>query len=78
MNVEIGTETTQYPEKEYMNGILVAVFLQYRTNPASSRNPYIGSSPILLLHVTFFRQLTVTQGYWGALLSSPGFKGTVQ
>ncbi len=25
MNVEIGTEAEQFPEKEYMNGILVAV-----------------------------------------------------
>jgi hypothetical protein len=25
MNVEIGTETAQFPEKEYMNGIFVAV-----------------------------------------------------
>jgi hypothetical protein len=26
MNVEIGTEAAQFPEKEYMNGIFVAVF----------------------------------------------------
>jgi hypothetical protein len=25
MNVEIGTETAQFPEKEYINGIFVAV-----------------------------------------------------
>ncbi len=25
MNVEIGTEAKQFPEKEYINGILVAV-----------------------------------------------------
>jgi hypothetical protein len=25
MNVEIGTEATQFPEKEYINGIFVAV-----------------------------------------------------
>jgi hypothetical protein len=25
MNVEIGTEAAQFPEKEYINGILVAV-----------------------------------------------------
>ena len=29
MNVEIGTETAQFPEKEYINGIFVAV--QHRT-----------------------------------------------
>jgi hypothetical protein len=27
MNVEIGTEAAQFPEKEYMNGIFVAVFV---------------------------------------------------
>ncbi len=26
MNVEIGTETPQFPEKEYINGIFVAVW----------------------------------------------------
>jgi hypothetical protein len=25
MNVEIGTEATQFPEKEYINGIFLAV-----------------------------------------------------
>jgi hypothetical protein len=28
MNVEIGTEPTQFPEKEYINGIFVAVYPQ--------------------------------------------------
>jgi hypothetical protein len=26
MNVEIGTEASQFPEKEYINGIFVAVY----------------------------------------------------
>jgi hypothetical protein len=26
MNVEIGTEAAQFPEKEYINGIFVAVY----------------------------------------------------
>jgi hypothetical protein len=26
MNVEIGTEAAQFPEKEYLNGIFVAVY----------------------------------------------------
>ncbi len=33
MNVEIGTEAAQFPEKEYINGIFIAV---YRTNSALS------------------------------------------
>ncbi len=28
MNVEIGTEAVQFPEKEYLNGIFVAVYLR--------------------------------------------------
>jgi hypothetical protein len=27
MNVEIGTEAAQFPEKEYINGILLAVYI---------------------------------------------------
>jgi hypothetical protein len=27
MNVEIGTEAAQFPEKEYINGIFLAVYL---------------------------------------------------
>ena len=27
MNVEIGTEAAQFPEKEYINGIFVAVYI---------------------------------------------------
>ncbi len=30
MNVEIGTETAQFPEKEYINGIFVAVRLIFQ------------------------------------------------
>ncbi len=28
MNVEIGTEAAQFPKKEYINGIFVAVYLR--------------------------------------------------
>ncbi len=31
MNVEIGTEAAQFPEKEYRNGIFVAVWLAERS-----------------------------------------------
>ncbi len=30
MNVETGTEVSQFPEKEYVNGIFVAVWLEKR------------------------------------------------
>jgi hypothetical protein len=29
MNVEIGTKVAQFPEKEYINGIFVAVYLEH-------------------------------------------------
>jgi hypothetical protein len=29
MNVEIGTEAVQFPEKEYINGIFVAVYSSF-------------------------------------------------
>jgi hypothetical protein len=32
MNVEIGTEAAQFPEREYINGIFVAVCLQMYVN----------------------------------------------
>jgi hypothetical protein len=35
MNVEIGTEATQFPEKEYINGIFVAVYV---LNQVASEN----------------------------------------
>jgi hypothetical protein len=33
MNVEIGTEAAQFPEKEYINGILLAVYGYYTSCP---------------------------------------------
>ncbi len=39
MNLEIGTEAAQFPEKEYMNGIFVAVYIsisQHKAQPAIS------------------------------------------
>ncbi len=32
MNVEIGTEAEQFPKKEYINGIFIAVFLAYQVS----------------------------------------------
>jgi hypothetical protein len=32
MNVEIGTEAAQFPEKEYINGIFIAVQLSCNTH----------------------------------------------
>ncbi len=33
MNVEIGTEVAQFPEKEYINGIFVAVQATWASGP---------------------------------------------
>ncbi len=35
MNVEIGTEAAQFPEKEYINGIFVAVWGDAQTSSAN-------------------------------------------
>ena len=32
MNVEIGAEAAQFPEKEYINGIAVAVYSVFKLN----------------------------------------------
>ncbi len=41
MNVEIGTEAAQFPEKEYINGIFVAVWIYFGClpMPACLRRP---------------------------------------
>jgi hypothetical protein len=46
MNVEIGTEAAQFPEKEYINGIFVAVYTHTYTVRHPSR------------HHSLFQQLT--------------------
>ncbi len=40
MNVEIGTETAQFPEKEYINGIFVEVQLEYLGNQSWMGEPH--------------------------------------
>jgi hypothetical protein len=35
MNVDIGTEEAQFPEKEYMNGIFVAVWNDKKNSQSS-------------------------------------------
>ncbi len=42
MNVEIGTEAWQFPEKEYLNGVLLAVHL--RTAEVSLTRGGVGPS----------------------------------
>ncbi len=37
MNVENGTEAAQFPEKEYINGIAVAVHADYDMHTCCSR-----------------------------------------
>jgi hypothetical protein len=36
MNVEIGTEVMQFPKKEYINGICVAVYARIRSSTRSN------------------------------------------
>jgi hypothetical protein len=46
MNVEIGTEATQFPEMEYVNGIFVAVYCGER-QPGNKYKAGCGSELIL-------------------------------
>ena len=55
MNVEIGTEAPQFPEKEYINGIFVAVWLRshllgFITSPLTYHNLL---DVVLVYSVTF-------------------------
>ncbi len=44
MNVEIVAEAAQFPEKEYMNGIAVAVYLLYHLSiPVLGWSPYLAA-----------------------------------
>jgi hypothetical protein len=42
MNVEIGTEAAQLPEKEYINGIFIAMFKRYVCAQESMRLTNLG------------------------------------
>jgi hypothetical protein len=42
MNVEIGAEVAQFPEKEYINGIAVAVQVSYTISQAEQARLRIG------------------------------------
>jgi hypothetical protein len=46
MNVEIGTEAVQFPEKEYINGIFVAVYSNFLTKKICSRAQFRVASVI--------------------------------
>jgi hypothetical protein len=50
MNVEIGTEAAQFPEKEYINGIFVAVWVAaYDDNlPATGIKAYTSPATVSL------------------------------
>jgi hypothetical protein len=39
MNVEIGTEASQFPEKEYINGIFLAVYEIINLFAPEGKNP---------------------------------------
>ncbi len=60
MNVEIGTEAAQFPEKEYTNGIFLAVWIEYLLLfvTTMSRREMMNALPTgLILRVW-------TSGYW--------------
>jgi hypothetical protein len=62
MNVEIGTEAAQFPEKEYINGILVAV----HTPPmlSMSRNIEVQTTHIESKHISNIAHHCIVTNYW--------------
>ncbi len=44
MNVEIRTEAAQFPEKEYINGIFLAVTAQWPAAAGIKKHPEYGKS----------------------------------
>ncbi len=50
MNVEIGAEAALFPEKEYINGIAVVVFMADLCWPGGSFNYALHLHPMLLKH----------------------------
>jgi hypothetical protein len=52
MNVEIGAETAQFPEKEYINGIFVAVHILEELRVASVLNILVPLQQTLVYHRT--------------------------
>jgi hypothetical protein len=41
MNVEIGAEAEQFPEKEYINGIAIAVYIWTKMDKSRSIRPLL-------------------------------------
>jgi hypothetical protein len=55
MNVEIGTEAAQFPEKEYINGIFLAVRYLKKKNAKKQREKNQGEKIIKMLVINFLR-----------------------
>jgi hypothetical protein len=63
MNVEIGTEAVQFPEKEYINGIFVAVYSNFSTKKICSRTQFRVASVIISWFFGWLWKYTFPQ--WG-------------
>jgi hypothetical protein len=55
MNVEIGTEAAQFPEKGYINGIFLAVFDQASDNSRLIRGHLFDCEELGFLNSLFLR-----------------------
>jgi hypothetical protein len=64
MNVEIGAEAAQFPEKEYINGIAVAVWEKVFPRPALSKlfplHIYLSTTLFFSLFLHYLAVLTWT------------------
>ncbi len=65
MNLEIGTEAAQFPEKEYISGIFLAVCSTYRVDLFASRlkesTLFIGYSAVFMEKGTVFSKRVTTK-----------------
>jgi hypothetical protein len=58
MNVEIGTEATQFPEKEYINGIFLEVWMEARNKKGKTTRLFCYR--IICFHDLFMLSLSCT------------------
>ncbi len=63
MNVEIGTEAAQFPEKEYINGIFFAVYSPNIQNAPRTSN-LIRKKRIELKILIYYDASKVIKAYW--------------
>jgi hypothetical protein len=63
MNVEIGTEAVQFPEKEYINGIFLALYFVFAEYSDIFGSICMLANTCFLVHMIHFLYICVTESY---------------